>query len=90
MVITSPDLYTELGVKRLSEAEVVLTADLNLEDYIVFLERQERKIKGITEKPIILIDAEDFEDVHQKYKRDQIHLLPYEESPYGQVLSDND
>ena len=64
LVISSPDLYTELGVKRLSEAEVVITSDLNLEDYIVFLERQERKIKGITERPIVLIDAEDFEDVH--------------------------
>jgi hypothetical protein len=39
MVISSPDLYTELGIKRLSEAEVALTCDLNIEEYLVFLER---------------------------------------------------
>lgn len=39
LIISSTDLYTELGIKRLSEAEVVLTSDLNLEEYYVFLER---------------------------------------------------
>ena len=39
LIITSTDLYTELGIKRLSEAEVILTCDLNLEEYLVFLER---------------------------------------------------
>lgn len=63
MVISSTDLYTELGIKRLAEAEVVLSTELNLEEYLVFLERQERKAKGISEKPIVLIDKEDFDDV---------------------------
>ena len=39
LIISSTDLYTELGIKRLSEAEVVLTSELNLEEYYVFLER---------------------------------------------------
>lgn len=39
LIISSPDLYTELGIKRLSEAEVALTCDLNLDEYLVFLER---------------------------------------------------
>ncbi len=67
MVVSSTDLYTELGMKRLSEAEVILTCELNLEEYLVFLERQERKVKGISEKPIIMIDREDFDDVILKY-----------------------
>lgn len=67
LIISSPDLYTELGIKRLSEAEVALTCDLNLDEYLVFLERQERKVKGLTEKPLVLIDREDFEEVFTKY-----------------------
>jgi hypothetical protein len=39
LVISSPDLYTELGIRRLSECEVALTTDLNIEEYLVFLER---------------------------------------------------
>lgn len=39
LIISSPDLYTELGIKRLSEAEVALTCGLNLDEYLVFLER---------------------------------------------------
>ncbi len=54
LVIRSTDLYTENGLKRLSEAEVALTSDeLNIEEYLIFLERQEKKIKGLAEKPII-------------------------------------
>lgn len=67
MVVSSTDLYTELGMKRLAEAEVIMTCELNLEEYLVFLERQERKVKGISEKPIIMIDREDFDDVILKY-----------------------
>lgn len=39
MVVSSTDLYTELGMKRLAEAEVIMTCELNLEEYLVFLER---------------------------------------------------
>jgi hypothetical protein len=64
LVIKSTDLYTENGVKCLSEAEVVLTSEeLNIDEYYVFLERQERKIRGVTDKTIIIIDKEDFADV---------------------------
>jgi hypothetical protein len=63
LVIAGPDLYTEAGIKRLSEAEVALTCDLNLEEYLVFLEKQERKVKGISEKPLVMIDREDFDIV---------------------------
>ena len=31
-------------------------------------------MKGITEKPIVLIDKEDFQDVINKFQIDQIHL----------------
>ena len=75
LVIKSTDFYTENGVKCLSEAEVVLTSEeLNIDEYYVFLERQERKIRGVTDKTIIIIDKEDFADVIQKYQVDQIHL----------------
>jgi hypothetical protein len=75
LVIRSTDLYTENGLRCLSEAEVVMTSDeLNIDEYFVFLERQERKIRGLTDKPIILIDKEDFELVIKKYHIDQIHL----------------
>jgi len=75
LVIKSTDLYTENGLRCLSEAEVVMTSDeLNIDEYFVFLERQERKIRGLTDKPIILIDKPDFEEVIQKYQVDQIHL----------------
>ena len=60
LIITSTDLFTELGIKRLGECEVALTCNLNLEEYLVFLERQERKVKGISEKPIVTIEIEDF------------------------------
>ena len=39
LVIQGPDLYTERGLKCLSQAEVTLTCDLNLEEYLVFLEK---------------------------------------------------
>ena len=75
LVIKSTDLYTENGLRCLSEAEVVMTSDeLNIDEYFVFLERQERKIRGLTDKPIILIDKPDFDQVIQKYSVDQIHL----------------
>lgn len=71
LVIKSTDLYTENGLRCLSEAEVVMTSDeLNIDEYFVFLERQERKIRGLTDKPIILIDKPDFEEVIQKYQVD--------------------
>jgi len=71
LVIKSTDLYTENGLKRLAEAEVVLTSDeLNIDEYYVFLEKQERKIKGLTEKPIVLIDTSDFEDVVRKFYKE--------------------
>ena len=64
LVIKSTDLYTENGLRCLAEAEVVLTSEeLNIDEYFVFLERQERKIRGLTDKPIILIDKQDFETV---------------------------
>jgi hypothetical protein len=56
LIISGPELYTELGIKRLSETEVALTCDLNIEEYLIFLERQERKVKGISEKPLVRID----------------------------------
>jgi hypothetical protein len=75
LVIKSTDLYTENGLRRLAEAELVLTSDeLNIEEYLIFLERQERKVKGLTEKPIIIIENADFEDVIKKYHVEQIHL----------------
>jgi hypothetical protein len=68
LVFKSTDLYIENGVKCLSEAKVVLTSEeLNIDEYYVFLERQERKIRGVTDKTIIIIDKEDFADVTQKY-----------------------
>ena len=71
LVIKSTDLYTENGLKRLAEAEVVLTSDeLNIDEYYVFLEKQERKIKGLTEKPIVLIDTSDFDEVVWKFYKD--------------------
>ena len=81
MVATSTELYTELGVRRLAEAEVVLSSELNLEEYLVFLERQERKVKGVAEKPIVLVDREDFEDLRQKYLIDKVHLRTAEPEP---------
>lgn len=75
LIIKSTDLYTENGLRRLSEAEVILTSDeLNIEEYLVFLERQERKFKGLTEKPMIIIEQSDLEDVIIKYQIEQIHL----------------
>lgn len=69
LVIRSTDLYTENGLRRLAEAEVALTSDeLNVEEYLVFLERQERKFKGLTEKPLIIIDTADFEEVIRLYQ----------------------
>jgi len=55
-------------LRCLSEAEVILTSEeLNVDEYLVFLERQERKFRGITDKTLIVIDKEDFQDVTQKY-----------------------
>ena len=54
MIIKSTDLYTENGLRRLAESEVALTSDeLNIDEYLVFLERQEKKIRGLAEKPLI-------------------------------------
>ncbi len=39
LVISGPDLYTERGLKHLAQAEVTLTCDVNLEEYLVFLEK---------------------------------------------------
>ena len=74
-VIKSTDLYTENGLKKLAEAEVVLTSDeLNIEEYLVFLERQEKKVRGLTEKPMILVDQADFEEIHRLYQIEQVHI----------------
>lgn len=76
LIIRSTDLYTETGLRCLAEAEVALTSDeLNIDEYFVFLERQERKIRGLTDKPIIIVDKDDFEDIHNKYKVDQVHMI---------------
>ena len=75
LVIKSTDLYTENGLKKLAEAEVVLTSDeLNIEEYLVFLERQEKKVRGLTEKPMILVDQADFEEIHRLYQIEQVHI----------------
>jgi len=61
LIIKSTDLYTESGLRCLSEAEVILTSEeLNIDEYFVFLERQERKFRGVTDKTLIIIDKEDF------------------------------
>ena len=40
MLIDTPECFTEAGLKRIEEAEVILTnTDLNLEDYMTFLEK---------------------------------------------------
>jgi hypothetical protein len=75
LVIKSTDLYTENGLRKLAEAEVVLTSDeLNIDEYLVFLERQERKVKGLTEKPLIVVDQSDFEEIIRLYQLEQVHL----------------
>ena len=54
-------MFTEQGLKRIEEAEVILTnTDLNLESYLTFLEKQEKKHKNISEKPILVIEMEDY------------------------------
>lgn len=93
LVIRSTDLYTENGLRRLSEAEVVLTSDeLNIDEYLVFLERQERKIKGLSEKPLIIIDTTDFDEVVRLYQVEQVHLKAYTDAYDVEVekLSDNE
>ena len=75
LVIRSTDLYTENGLKKLAESEVVLTSDeLNIDEYLVFLERQEKKHKGLTEKPIIIVDQSDFEEIIRLYQIEQVHV----------------
>ena len=75
LIIKSTDLYTENGLRCLSEAELIMTSEeLNIDEYFVFLERQERKFRGVTDKTLIIIDKEDFQDVTQKYFIDKIHL----------------
>ncbi len=84
MIIRSTDLYTEVGLRCLAECECAMTSDeLNIEEYFVFLERQEKKIRGLTDKPIIIIDKEDFEDAHQKYKLKQVHMLIEDAQSYS-------
>jgi len=40
LIIKSTDLYTEQGLRCLSDAEVILTSEeLNIDEYLVFLER---------------------------------------------------
>lgn len=69
MIISGPDLYTEDGLIKFGESEITLTCDLNLDEYLVFLDRQERKVKGISDKPLIMVDKEDFEEIQSKYKK---------------------
>jgi len=71
LIINGPDLFTPIGLKRFSDCEIALTTGLNLEEYQVYLEKQERTIKGISEKPLIMIDQEDFDDVIAKYRNNE-------------------
>lgn len=68
LVIKSTDLYTENGLRKFAESEVVMTSDeLNIDEYLVFLERQEKKHKGLAEKPLIIVDQSDFEEIIRLY-----------------------
>ena len=84
MLIDTPECFTEAGLKRIEEAEVILTnTDLNLEDYMTFLEKQEKKHKNISEKPILTIEMDDFNKLKQLVEKGEISLGIKAESEKG-------
>jgi len=75
IVMDTAEMFTEEGLRKVEECEVVLTnANLNLEEYLDFLEKQERKHKNITERAILVIDNEDFDFLISKLKTGDLDL----------------
>ena len=46
-------------------------------------------MKGIGEKPLVMVDTDDFEDIHRKYLVEQVHLkVQFEEEQVGDEMEE--